>query len=317
MSKNDTYNIDKDFENLPRFTFNFHPASMFLMNCGMKLMRFIQKRHYRTDTNVAYATSDDGTPIKLIIMRPNGIDDDAPVLIYYHGGAFALTYGSAHLDMAEEYAIGSSCVVVFVEYRLSPKHVFPIGFNDCYHALQWTVNHADTLGINSSKIVVSGDSAGGAMAISVAMRARDENLVKLCGQMLIYPVLDSRCITESANEFVDVPFWNAESNRRMWNVYLKTINSNPESKLSQYASPLAGDVSELPKTYIESAEFDPLRDEAHLLIDKLIACGDEPIANKTKGTVHAYDFSAKAKSNAISQQAVLLRMKFLNMLFNE
>ena len=101
-----------------------------------------------------------------------------------------------------------------------PKHPFPAGFDDSYATLEWLVQSADKLGVDTSRIAVGGDSAGGALAAGVAQKSRDEPLVPLCAQLLVYPVLDNTCSTASATDFIDVPLWNAKSNRHMWDVYL-------------------------------------------------------------------------------------------------
>lgn len=309
---NTPYNISSDFKKLPKFTFNFHPAVVGTMNGMMKLMRFFQKKKFQSDITYEYATSDDGYQVKLIIFRPKNLKKNAASLVYYHGGAFALTYGAEHLNKADEYAIKANCTVIFVEYRLSPKYIYPVGFNDCYSALKWTVKNASRLAIDQSRIAVSGDSAGGAMAIGVAMRSRDENLIKLCGQMLIYPVLDSSCSTQSATSFVDVPLWNAVSNKRMWAMYLSSLKNSNDEYFSRYVSPIDGELDDLPTAYIESAEFDPLRDEAHLLADKLKQRDQFPILNKTKGTVHGYD---SVRSSQITENAMIQRIQFLKKIF--
>jgi acetyl esterase/lipase len=143
----------------------------------------------------------------------------------------------------------------------------------------------------------------------VAQKSRDEKLIKLCAQLLIYPVLDNTCSTPSATEFVDVPVWNARSNRHMWDMYLSRYR---ETAIPAYAAPGHGQLHHLPMTYVETAEFDPLRDEGLSYIAALQQQGIEVFINETKQTVHGYDAMAKSE---ISKRSMLARIAFLNQAF--
>ncbi|NQX87760.1 MAG: alpha/beta hydrolase [Halioglobus sp.] len=242
-------------------------------------------------------------------MTPRGLTHPAPALIYYHGGAFAITYSSLHLKNCERYAEEAGCVVVFVDYRLAPRHPFPAGFDDSYRSLEWVVANAAELGIDTDHIAVGGDSAGGALAAGVAQKTRDHQLVSLCAQLLIYPVMDNTCSTPSAKDFVDVPLWNAISNRNMWKMYL----GDSGGQAPAYAVPGHGDLLALPLSYIETAEFDPLRDEGLQHAADLSERGIEVILNETKGTIHGYDGSV---ASDISHRAVLARINFLKKAFS-
>jgi len=209
--------------------------------------------------------------------------------LYYHGGAFAITHASMHIKMCERYAREAGCVVVFVDYRLAPQHPFPVGFNDCYAALQWTIGNAASLGVDTKRIAVMGDSAGGALAAGVAQKAFD-NGITLCAQVLVYPVLDSECKTVSATEFLDTPLWNSGGNRRMWAMYLKSSGG----KAPEYAAPgLRTKLAGLPRCYVDTAEFDPLRDEGIAYAQALTAQGVLVTLNQTRGTIHGYEMSPK------------------------
>jgi len=76
-----------------------------------------------------------------------------------------------------------SCIVVSVDYRLTPEHAFPATPEDCYAALQWMAAHAEELGIDPSRIGVRGESAGGGLCAAIALMARDRKKVKLIFQM--------------------------------------------------------------------------------------------------------------------------------------
>jgi acetyl esterase/lipase len=308
MSKK--YNIHPDFEKFPVLNLKFSPLIIGLINLFMRIQRFFAKRSFNLIIDKHHISHADGHNVKVITMTPHGLEKPAPALIYYHGGGFAMTYASLHLESCERYANEAGCIVVFVEYRLAPKQPFPSGFDDCYSALDWAIRQADGLGIDTSRIAVGGDSAGGALAAGVAQKARDEKLIELCAQLLIYPVLDSRCSTPSATDFVDVPLWNAISNQRMWDMYLSHY---PKGQLPDYAAPGQGQLQQSPPSYIETAEFDPLRDEGLELASALQQQGSEVVVNETKGTIHGYDGNANSD---IAKQSLHSRIRFLQQAFS-
>ena len=303
------YDIHPDFARFPVFTLKFRTLTLWFINLLTKLQCALVRRRLRLAVTVHHLPRPDGTRLKVFRMKPEGAAEPAPALVYYHGGAFAITYASLHLKNCERYAREAGCIVIFVDYRLAPRFRFPAGFDDCYRSLRWVVDNAGNLGIDPERIAVGGDSAGGALAAGVAQRARDEGLVKLCGQMLVYPVLDNTCSTPSATDFVDVPLWNARSNRNMWDMYLRPF---PAAKAPLYAAPGHGALRGLPLSYVETAEFDPLRDEGLRYIDKLRQAGVAVQVNETKRTVHGYDAIA---GSDIARQSLLARINFLNEAF--
>ncbi|MEZ5502035.1 MAG: alpha/beta hydrolase [Halioglobus sp.] len=304
------YDIHPDFARFPVMTFKFGAVLLWLFNTVSRILCFFARRSLDLTLENHFIARPDGTRLKVIAMTPQGLVNPAPALVYYHGGGFALTYASLHLQNCARYAREAGCVVFFVEYRLMPRHPFPGGFDDCYSALQWVVRQADALGIDSARIAVGGDSAGGALAAGVAQKARDAQLVALCAQLLVYPVLDNRCATPSATDFVDVPLWNAISNRHMWKMYLARY---PAGETPPYAAPGHGHLQNLPLSYVETAEFDPLRDEGLNYASALQAQGVDVTLNATRQTVHGYDGMAKSE---IARKSMLQRIDFLKRAFN-
>jgi len=289
--------------------FRFNSLVIGLLNLLIRVTRVFRKRSDGVTVARHRIVGEGGHHFEVRVVTPKKVAASAPALVYYHGGAFAMTFASLHLENAERYAEATGCVTIFVCYRLAMKHPFPAGFNDAYAALAWVVDNADQLGVDTTRIAVGGDSAGGALAAGVAQRARDQGLPKLCGQMLIYPVLDSRCNTVSATEFTDVPLFTALSNQRMWTMYLRDyeVGATPP-----YAAPGLGEVNNLPQAYIETAEFDPLRDEGLAYASALATAGNEPVLNQTSGTIHGYDGAVKNETAVASMQK---RIDFLRSAF--
>ncbi len=194
--------------------------------------------------------------------------------------------------------------VALVDYVLAPQHPFPAAFDECFAALEWVHQHTDALGVDPQRIVVGGDSAGGALAAGGAQKAVDQGMA-VRGQLLIYPVLDDRCNTDSAVEFDDVPLWTATSNRRMWAMYLRDV----KGEIPAYAAPARRErLRGLAPAYMETAQFDPLRDEGLAYAQSLRAAGIEVTQVQSQGTVHGFDLVSE---NDETQKVLAARIRFL------
>lgn len=286
------YAIKPEYLKTPSVRLTRNRIILALISAFIGLTRLTFKWDKRIRTQTYRVRGKDGNSIKVIQIKPKNIKTKTGALVYYHGGAFFMTYAAMHLERAQEYALTAGIQVFMVDYRLSYKHAFPAAMDDCYSALQWVHSNANMLGVLSKKIAVGGDSAGGALAASVAQIARDKKEIPLKAQYLIYPVLDSDCKTKSATKFIDTPLFVAEDNRVMWDVYLRESKYNRRnSEAPRYASAAhCKNLKNLPPAYIESAQFDPLSDEARDYAKALENAGVKTHFIETKGTIHAYDF---------------------------
>jgi acetyl esterase len=247
----------------------------------------------------------DGAMVPLEIATPSGIGSPAPCLVYFHGGAFILGGAPQNKNLVFRLAKTVPCKVVYVDYRLAGSHPFPAGVEDCYAALQWTAQNTAALGIDRQRIGVYGESAGGALAAAVAQMARDRGGPLPCLQMLIYPVTDCSMSTGSAQTFTDTPVWRTASNASMWGVYLRSS----QAPYSPYASPMnAASLKDLPPAYVETAEFDPLRDEGIAYARRLETDGVEVTLIETQRTVHGFDMIGQ---NEIVQESLSRRTEVL------
>lgn len=273
----------------------------------LKYINFVLKIHnrfyrwtHRTDVRIKdIYVPDNKRRIPALLFTPAGSKRDAPLLVYYHGGGFAISYAPLHIRACEHYARAAQCKILFVDYRLSPGHGWPQGFDDCFRALEWAIQNPSALGVDPQKIMVGGDSAGGALAAGVAQKARDKNMA-LKGQLLIYPMLDHRGITPSAVAYKDTPVWNSKINRMAWDLYL---NPHDRENLPAYVAPgLCHALKGLPSAYVETAEFDPLHDEGVDYAHALKQAGVPVELHETKGTFHGFEMVEKSPLVAVSLQ---------------
>ncbi|WP_135829944.1 alpha/beta hydrolase [Halorussus halobius] len=210
---------------------------------------------------------DDGT-VPVRVYTPGG-EGPFPVLVWMHGGGFVLGDVDSYDPVCRVLADELDCVVVAPDYRLAPEHPFPAGLRDCYAAVEWAASRTEMLG-GSDRLVVGGDSAGGNLAASVSLLARDRGGPEIDYQALVYPT------TAFSDEFADEPcgddcyFITEPDLEWSWDLYLE----NEVDGMSPYASPLrARDLSDLPPATVLTAEFDPLREEGVAYADRLDDAG--------------------------------------------
>jgi acetyl esterase len=219
------------------------------------------------------------------LYTPSGGDGSPPIVVFFHGGGWVL----GNLDMQDEtcrrLANRVGAVVVNVDYRLAPEHRFPAAHDDGFEALVWAAAHATELGADGDRLAVAGMSAGGNLAASVALRARDAGGPVLSLQTFLYPVLDSRMATVSYAENADAPMLGAQQMRWYWDQYV----GDSRDREDPYASPAhARDLSGLPAAIIVTAEHDPLRDEAEAYGARLADAGVPTRVTRYAGQTHSF-----------------------------
>lgn len=249
-----------------------------------------------------------GDTIRALWYSPKDIGKNAPCLVYYHGGGFVFPASPHHYSLAKEYAQRAHCKVLFADYRLAPKYPFPIAPEDCYAAYSWVLSNAGELAVDPARVAVSGDSAGGQLATVVCLMARDRGQAIPCGQMLIYPAAGD-VETESVKKYTDTPMCNSRDMEK----YGKLYRSDPSVGENVYASPIEAETLEgLPTAYIETAEFDCLRDGGILYADRLRQFGVSTELYNTEGTMHGFDI---VLNSPIVRACVDRRLEFLKQIF--
>lgn len=161
----------------------------------------------------------DGAKISGWLLEPEGNDKRLPAMLYCHGGAFFMPILPSSLAVAAHYVRELGCRVVMPEYRLTPKHRYPIPLDDCCDTLAYMVREASSYKLDMNRLMIYGESAGGCLAAEVTHCCRDEALARPVGQMLIYPVTDSSQDYSSLTEYQFAP-WSRLANLNMWKLYL-------------------------------------------------------------------------------------------------
>jgi|AGTN01.2.fsa_nt_gi Esterase/lipase len=224
-----------------------------------------------------------GGPLRLRIYR--GTDEQhVPAIIFVHGGAFCLGDLNSHDTSVRALANAAACVVVVVEYRLAPEHQYPAAANDVYSTLEWLTDNAEVLGIDPSRIVLAGDSAGGAIAAVVSRWATERIGPKVAFQLLIYPMTDASTSTASWERFKHGPVLNRDVIRAAWSRYCPDVR-----RFGADISPLAATrLKGLPPAIIITGERDPLQGEGRQYAEALMEQGVPVSLKHYQGSAHGF-----------------------------
>ena len=201
------------------------------------------------------------------IYRPHCQENTLrPALVYYHGGGFVLGSVDGHDTVAQNLACLSGYVVISVEYRLAPETKSADIFQDGLDSYNWVVDSAHSLGLDSARIAVGGDSAGGNLSIAVVLRYQQENHQMPESLVLFYPVTDWRMETDSMNKFAEGFFLTKAGMSWFRDHFLE----EPSRCVDPLVSPvLQDDLTGMPPTLVITAGYDPLRDEGQAFADRL------------------------------------------------
>ena len=228
---------------------------------------------------------------------------DLPIVVFFHGGGWVLSSVSGHDSLARRIAKRSGAMIVSVDYRLAPEHPFPAPHDDCWAATAWLAGHGADWGGDPARLAVCGDSAGGNLAAGVALRARDEGL-RLALQALVYPCIDDRqdgyaSMTENAEGY----FLSAADMRWFWDHYV-----HPPHRSEARAVPArASSLHDVAPAFIQTAEFDPLRDEGEAYAARLAGAGVDVELIRYPGVVHGFVSRWEAMARALTAHADLGR----------
>jgi acetyl esterase len=214
---------------------------------------------------------------------------DLPIVVFYHGGGWALGDLDTHDPVVRAHAVGAEAIVVSVDYRLAPEHPFPAGVEDCWAALRWVADHAAELGGDPNRLAVAGDSAGGNLAAVMAHLARDNGGPALAFQLLWYPTTAADLSLPSFTENADAPILDRDVIDAFLTWYLPDTDiSDPATLPITLAPANAADHSGLPPAYIGTAEHDPLRDDGAYYAKLLNDAGVPTELSNEPTLVHGY-----------------------------
>ncbi|MFB4283574.1 alpha/beta hydrolase [Nonomuraea sp. MTCD27] len=249
--------------------------------------------------------------IPVRIVKPKGATRTLPVIFYIHGAGWVFGSARTHDRLVRELAVRCDAAVVFPEYDRAPEAKYPTQIEQNYAAAQWAMRHGPEKGLDSSRMAVAGDSVGGNMAIVLAMMAKEHGDVRLCGQVLFYPVTDANFDTESYKQFATGYYLNRDGMKWFWDQY----TTDPAQRAEPHASPLrtrVEDLRGLPPALVMNGEADVLRDEGEAFAGRMREAGCDVTAVRLAGMVHDFamvDLLRDTNANRTAMELATTRLR--------
>lgn len=236
--------------------------------------------------------------MRVRVYKPANTTGPLPIVVFFHGGGYATGWPERHHAFYLRLMESRPCIIVAPAFRLSIEAAYPAGHNDCYDTLLWVRDHAEQLGGNADNLILAGNSSGGGLVLSTALRARDSGDVKIAFLMPLYPMIDDRTSnwkTLPKNKIT----WTREHGVLAWHLLLRELRSQKRYDIPPYAVPaLADDVSGLPPSLGYVGDLDILQAEAEAMAKRMKQAGCGVTFRTFPGVFHAMEESAPGTRQA-------------------
>jgi len=217
------------------------------------------------------------------VYTPKG-DGPFPVIVYFHGGGWVIADLDVYDASPRALANQAGAVVVSVHYRQGPENRFPAAHDDAIAAYKYVIENAQKWNADSERVAVAGESAGGNLAVDVAVAARDQKLNEPEAVVAVYPVAGADLNTPSYIENQNaIPLGKADIE---W--FVGNYTNSPDETKDPRFDLVNADLKGLPPTTIIGAEIDPLASEGKTLADNLTAAGVEVKYQLWTGVTHEF-----------------------------
>jgi acetyl esterase len=254
--------------------------------------------------------------VRVRIVRPAGVSDALPAVVYMHGGGWVLGSAATHDRLVRELAVGANAAVAFVEYARSPEARYPVAIEQGYSTAAWIARNGANAGLDSDKIAVAGDSVGGNMAAVLALLAKERGDVRFIHQSMYYPVTDAAMDTASYAEFAEGPYITAKTMEWFWDCYLEHGSQRAEINVSPNRASV-DQLRGLPPALLLVDEADVLRDEGEAYAAKLRAAGVPITTARFEGTIHDFMMLNALSDTSSARAAVALATHALRQAFED
>lgn len=218
-------------------------------------------------------------------------DEGAPVFFYFHGGGYIAGRPWMWRSFNGRLARASGFRGLAFDYRLAPEHPFPTAVHDSVDAYQWLL----ASGRRPEDVVLVGDSAGGALVLSVLMELRDRGLPLPAGGAPMSPWTDLELLGETMTPETGDPLTTEDSARSMAERYL-----GGQSPRNPLASAIHADLAGLPPLHIEAGERDVLYSDSVRVVELLRQAGNDVRFESEPGAIHSYPALAGTTPEAVA-----------------
>ena len=226
-----------------------------------------------------------------------------PVVVYFHGGGFVLADNDVYDATPRALAEQTGAIFVSVEYRKAPEHKFPAAHEDAFVAYKWVLNNIAKRGGDAQRVAVAGEGAGANLALNVAIRARDENILKPVHELLIYPVASANLESDSYKTYAMAKPLSKPIMEWYFKQYVRTAADAQDPRLNL----VAANLKNLYPATIITAEIDPLRDDGKALAQKFKADGVDVVYKNFYGVTHDFFGMAAVVKEAKKAQKLAVR----------
>jgi acetyl esterase/lipase len=201
------------------------------------------------------------------------------LIIYYHGGGFVFGSSRSHRSVTGHLALFAERPVLSIDYRLAPEHPAPAAHDDCFNAYVWALEQ----GYRPSSIALAGDSAGGNLALSTALRARDQGLAAPGCVVMLSPALDLAGDGESHTRLQNAPLLTKE----LVDLFNRAYVADGDLR-SPLVTPFHSDMSQLPPVLIHVGSNEMLVDDSLTVAKRIEQAGGSVELKVWQDMVHCW-----------------------------
>ncbi len=259
-------------------------------------------------TERAIGTESSYVQVRLYVPAQTGVAD--PLLSYFHGGGWTIGDLETHDRYCRTVAAQGGCRVLSVDYRMGPEHPFPAAVEDAMRVYRSVLASPEDFGADPARIAVGGDSAGGNLAAVICHQARRDGLPPPCFQLLIYPSVDLRGDYASRRAFGEDYLLTEASMQWFTDNYLPDRALLTDPRVSPL---LSDDFAGQPPAFIQTAGYDPLRDEGYAYAARLREAGGSVEQRHYPGLIHGFihlSSGVQAARTAVNDGIAALRQAF-------
>lgn len=210
-------------------------------------------------------------------LNVTGDPTTTPTVLHLHGGGFALGSAYGYRGLAGALALSIGAGVLVPDYRLAPEHPFPAALEDALSAYLWLLDQD----VPPAEVVVSGDSSGGGLVMSLLLSLRDRGLPLPGGAVLLCPGLDLASVLDGTSPLAADDNAATAATITSWYVLDHPIDD-------PLLSPLTADLSGFPPILVQSATGDLVAPESRLLAQRAEDQGVDVVAELYPVDVHVF-----------------------------